>query len=124
MTLRLEREGHVARLLIDRPDKRNAMNQAMWKALPALVDEAMADEGVRILLLGSSAPGMFCAGADIDEFARCVGEHAWRAANQQAIRASQYARLCTQAGDRGDLGRLCGRRLRPGDRLRHAHRCA
>lgn len=91
MTLRLEREGHVARLLIDRPDKRNAMNQAMWEALPALVEEAMADERVRVLLLGSSTPGMFCAGADIDEFARRVGEHAWRAANQQAIRASQYA---------------------------------
>lgn len=29
MTLRLERDGAVARLLIDRPDRRNAMNQSM-----------------------------------------------------------------------------------------------
>jgi enoyl-CoA hydratase/carnithine racemase len=91
MSLRLERQGPVARLLIDRPDTRNAMTQAMWQGLPALVGEAMADDSVRVLLLGSSTPGMFCAGADIGELARCVGEESWRMANQQAIRASQYS---------------------------------
>ena len=91
MTLRLERDGAIARLLIDRPARRNAMNQAMWQQLPALVGEAMADEAVRVLILASATPGLFCAGADIDEFARCTGDEAWRIANQAAIRASQYA---------------------------------
>lgn len=91
MTLRLERDGRVARLLIDRPDKRNAMTQAMWEALPALVGQAMADDGVRVLLLGSASPDMFCAGADIAEFAQCSADADWRVANQAAIRASQYA---------------------------------
>ena len=91
MTLRLERDGAVARLLIDRPARRNAMNQAMWQLLPQLVGEAMANETVRVLILASATPGLFCAGADIDEFATCTGDEAWRVANQAAIRASQYA---------------------------------
>ena len=38
-TLRLERDGAVARLLIDRADKRNAFNIAMWQRLPELLGE-------------------------------------------------------------------------------------
>lgn len=91
MTLRLEKHGAIARLLIDRPERRNAMTQAMWETLPALVDDAMADDRVRVLILGSAAPAMFCAGADIGEFARYSGDADWRIANQAAIRASQYA---------------------------------
>lgn len=91
MTLRLERDGAVARLLIDRPDRRNAMTQAMWEQLPPLVGEAMADDAVRILILSSATPGIFCAGADIDEFANHSADEAWRIANQAAIRSTQYA---------------------------------
>lgn len=91
MSVRLERDGATARLLIDRPERRNAMTQAMWEAMPALVGEAMADADVRVLILTSAAPGLFCAGADIGEFAARSGEESWRIANQAAIRATQYA---------------------------------
>lgn len=87
--LRLETDGAIARLLIDRPDKRNAMDQAMWERLPSLVDTAMADASVRILIVGSARPGPFCAGADIGEFATASSDPAWRARNQAAIRATQ-----------------------------------
>lgn len=91
MHLRLEQDGPVARLLIDRPDRRNAMTQAMWEQLPHLVGQAMADDAVRVLILASATPGLFCAGADIHEFATCSADPDWRIANQAAIRASQYA---------------------------------
>lgn len=91
MTLRLERDGPVARLLIDRPARRNAMTQAMWEMLPILVQDAMADDAIRVLILASATPGLFCAGADIDEFATCSGDPDWRFANQTAIRTTQYA---------------------------------
>ena len=91
MSLRLERDGAVARLLIDRADRRNAMTQAMWEALPHLVADAMADADIRVLILASATPGLFCAGADINEFAACSGDGDWRAANQAAIRSTQYA---------------------------------
>ncbi|SEQ87666.1 enoyl-CoA hydratase/isomerase family protein [Sphingobium sp. YR768] len=91
MHLRLEKDGPVARLLVDRPDRRNAMTQAMWTQLPVLVGEAMADDAIRVLILASATPGLFCAGADINEFAACSADADWRVANQAAIRSSQYA---------------------------------
>lgn len=89
--LGLERDGAVATLLIDRADRHNAMTQAMWELLPQLVGQAMADDAIRVLILTSATPGLFCAGADIHEFASHSGEEDWRIANQAAIRSSQYA---------------------------------
>jgi enoyl-CoA hydratase/carnithine racemase len=90
MTLRLEKSGAVGRLLIERAEKRNAFNQAMWAALPVLLAEAMADPAVRVLVLQSAMPGMFCAGADITELMANKDDAAWRAANQAAINRAQY----------------------------------
>ncbi len=87
--LHLTRSAGIARLLIDRPAKRNAMDQAMWEAFPRLVDEAMADPAIRVLIVASAQPGPFCAGADIGEFATASGDADWRARNQAAIRATQ-----------------------------------
>ncbi len=89
--IRLELTGPIARLLLARPDKRNAIDQAMWEAIPRLVAAAGAEPGIRVLLIASSTPGVFCAGADIGEFARESGSADWRAANQAAIRAAQLA---------------------------------
>lgn len=91
MTLRLTREGAVARLLIDRADKRNAFDMAMWEALPALVAEAVADPAARVLELRAARPGAaFCAGADIRELLANKDDADWRAANQAAINRAQY----------------------------------
>ena len=87
--LRLETAGGVARLLIDRPARRNAFDQAMWEAFPGLVDRAMADPAVRLLVVASANGGSFCAGADIGEFATCATDADWRRRNQAAIRATQ-----------------------------------
>jgi enoyl-CoA hydratase/carnithine racemase len=83
-------DGPIARLRIDRPAKRNAFCQAMWQAMPGLIDTAMAAPGVRVLLLESATPGVFCAGADIAEFARHAPDPEWRAGNQAAIATTQH----------------------------------
>lgn len=90
MTLRLDLKGAVARILIDRPEKRNAFNQAMWLQVPLLVAKAVAAPAVRVIILASSTPGMFCAGADIGELLANKDDADWRAANQAAINAAQY----------------------------------
>lgn len=90
MTLRLVTSGAIATLLIDRPAKRNAFDQAMWDALPVLADQAMADPAVRVLVLASAADGIFCAGADIGELLANKGDAGWRAANQAAINRAQH----------------------------------
>jgi enoyl-CoA hydratase/carnithine racemase len=91
MTLRLERQGAVAHLLIDRAEKRNAFNQAMWDLFPQLLAEAMADPAVHVLVMRAAQPGSaFCAGADIGEFAAGARDAGWRAANQAAINRVQH----------------------------------
>jgi enoyl-CoA hydratase/carnithine racemase len=90
VTLRLERDGAIGRILIDRPDKRNAMTQTMWEQLPALLEKAAADDALRVIILTSATPGMFCAGADIGELMAHKDDAAWRAANQAAINRAQH----------------------------------
>lgn len=81
--------GHRATLAIDRAEKRNALDLAMWEAIPRLIDTAMANPAVRLLVVTGAAPGVFCAGADIGEFASHAADPAWRARNNAAIRATQ-----------------------------------
>jgi 2-(1,2-epoxy-1,2-dihydrophenyl)acetyl-CoA isomerase len=54
----------VLRLTLDRPDKRNAIDDAVMEALVSAFDEANRDEAVRAVLLGGSGEH-FCGGADI-----------------------------------------------------------
>ncbi|MFN4240924.1 MAG: enoyl-CoA hydratase/isomerase family protein [Erythrobacter cryptus] len=114
MSLRLVREGAVARLLIDRADKRNAFDLQMWEALPALIAEAVADPAAKVLELRAAQPGAaFCAGADIRELLANKDDAAWRAANQAAINRAQWelarADIPTIAFVEGDcVGGGCG----------------
>lgn len=91
MTLRLEKNGKIAHLLIDRPEKRNAFTQAMWELFPELLADAMADEKIRVLTVhASQKDSSFCAGADIGEFGAGSTDPAWRAKNQAAIGKVQH----------------------------------
>lgn len=86
LPLKLEKTGSVARLIINRADKRNAFNQEMWELFPALLAEAMRDEDIRVLLLhASQRDSAFCAGADIGEFSAMAQDAEWRQKNQAAI---------------------------------------
>jgi len=71
--LQLHIGASVARLRIAHAARRNAFTRAMWRALPALVETAVATPGVRLLCLESAVPGAFAAGADISEFAATYG---------------------------------------------------
>lgn len=110
MSLRLNVDGKVARIVIARPEKRNAFTQATWEALPGLIEQAVA--GARVLIVEGEG-GSFSAGADIGEFATLTGDPAWRAANQAAIRAAMSTlastAIPTMALIEGDcIGGGCG----------------
>ena len=68
-TLLLDRDGPVATLTINRPDRLNAVTFAMFSRLPALLAEAEKMAGVRVLVLRGAGRKSFSAGADISEFA-------------------------------------------------------
>lgn len=65
--LKLEIDGERATLTLDRPQRRNAFNEAMWLALPQICAAVDADASVKILIVRGAA-GHFAAGADIAEF--------------------------------------------------------
>jgi enoyl-CoA hydratase/carnithine racemase len=90
VTVRLEKDGATAHLLIDRADKRNAFDMAMWTALPRLLAHAAEDPELRLLVLHAAEPGAFCAGADIAELLANKDDPQWRAANQSAINRAQF----------------------------------
>ncbi len=68
-TLRLEMDGAVARLTLNRPKRANTMTMEMGRELAAVVQAVRAAPDVRTLVL-TGAGRHFCAGADMAEFAR------------------------------------------------------
>ena len=65
----VERDGHVARVTINRPERRNAISFAAWQSFAAAFDNLAADSGVRVVVLTGAGDRAFCAGNDISEFA-------------------------------------------------------
>ena len=123
MTLRLERDGAIGRILIDRPDKRNAFNQEMWDHLPVLLKAALIDRAIRVVVVQSATPGMFCAGADIAELMLHKDNAAWPGgqSGSNQPRAARTGALC-QADHRVHRRRLRRRWLRHCACLRHSRR--
>ena len=67
--LRLQIDGDgIATITIDNPARMNALNAAMWGALPGLMAQAAADPAVRVIILTGAGTRAFSAGADISEF--------------------------------------------------------
>lgn len=83
--LRLAFEGEAAVLTLDRPAKRNALNAAMWDALPKAIAAVEAEPSAKLLIL-SGAGGAFAAGADIGEFEQVYATRA---------RSADYSRTVT-----------------------------
>jgi enoyl-CoA hydratase len=67
--LRLERDGDVLTVTIDRPQVRNAIDRATADALAAAFRDFDADDSLSVAVL-TGAGGCFCAGADL----RATGE--------------------------------------------------
>ena len=62
--LLVRREGGVARLVRNRPDKRNALNAGLVAALKSALREADADAEVRVVAIEGAGKD-FCSGADL-----------------------------------------------------------
>jgi len=58
------RDGGVAVITLDDPDRRNALSLPMVEELVAAIDDMEADESVGALVV-TGAPPAFCAGADL-----------------------------------------------------------
>lgn len=62
-TLQVERADRVVTVTMDRPERRNAINDQMWTELEAVANEIRRSEDRCVVLTG--AGGAFCSGADL-----------------------------------------------------------
>lgn len=58
--------GHIVRLTLKRPEKRNALNMDLCRGLLEAFDRAEADPAVNVIVLCAAGPA-FCAGMDLAE---------------------------------------------------------
>jgi enoyl-CoA hydratase/carnithine racemase len=65
--LRLVLEPPFARLVLNRPERRNAMSGEMWRALESHCSELESAAGIGAVIVEGTG-GHFCSGADISEF--------------------------------------------------------
>ena len=85
----------VATITLNRPDKRNALNEAMWAGLAAAVKRADATTEAKIITIRGGG-GHFAAGADISEFAVVYASRE-RSAEYSRIVASGVAAIAQAA---------------------------
>ncbi len=63
----IERDGHRAEIILNRPSALNAINTAMARALLAACQEISSDREVWVVLLRGAGDRAFCVGADLKE---------------------------------------------------------
>ena len=78
--LEVVRDGAVATVTLNRPDRRNALDPGLLEALTDSFGDLAVDPVVRIVVLRGAGPA-FCAGADLD----------WMAATRQLSREENVA---------------------------------
>lgn len=76
-TLKIDKDAsnpRIARLLLNRPDKLNAINDAMPREIRAAVDWAAAEDEVHVIVVEGAGKG-FCGGYDLSQFAEGQIDH-------------------------------------------------
>lgn len=76
-TLRIEKDAahpRIARLLLNRPERLNAINDAMPREIRAAIDWAAAEDEVHVIIVEGAGKG-FCGGYDLNHFGEGSIDH-------------------------------------------------
>ncbi len=84
----VRRDGDIATVVLNRPEKLNALNKAMWRRVCEVMSELGADESIRCVVLRGAGDKAMGPGADISEFAT---------ERSNAEQAAEYGRLMHSA---------------------------
>lgn len=90
MSITTHLDGAIATIWIERPEKRNAMTQAMWQSLLSMLQQLSTLPTLRLLIV-RGAGEHFCAGADIAELSAHIRNADWLRANHADVQAAQQA---------------------------------
>jgi enoyl-CoA hydratase/carnithine racemase len=67
-TILVQRDRTIATVVLNRPDKLNALTRAMWVRLGQVFDQLHADDDVRCIVIRGAGTKAFAPGNDISEF--------------------------------------------------------
>jgi enoyl-CoA hydratase/carnithine racemase len=67
-TILIERDGAIATVVLNRPEKLNALTKPMWRRLGEVVTELSQDDDLRCVVLRGAGGKSFAPGNDISEF--------------------------------------------------------
>lgn len=62
------KEGHVAHLIFNNPERHNAVSLEMWQAIVDILADFAKDKDVRVVVLSGAGEKAFVSGADISKF--------------------------------------------------------
>jgi enoyl-CoA hydratase len=93
--LTVSRDGSIAIVTFNRPERRNAFDLSMWRGLGAIMRQLSADDDLRCVVLRGAGDKAFSAGADIGAFAAERGTDEREAEYAHVLDDSmQSIRLC------------------------------
>lgn len=90
-TILVDRDGPLATVVLNRPDKLNALTKAMWATLGDTVAALSADDTLRCVVLRGAGERAFSPGNDIGEFATERANRAQAAAYGEVMRTTAHA---------------------------------
>lgn len=64
----VETDGAIGWMVFNNPERRNAISQDMWEAIPPILDQFESDPHVRVIVLKGAGDKAFISGADISQF--------------------------------------------------------
>ncbi|MGQ0544334.1 MAG: enoyl-CoA hydratase [Betaproteobacteria bacterium] len=76
MSLLVEKRGAVGWIVFNQPQKKNAINDAMWRGIPEAMARFDAEREVRCVAFRGAGAEAFASGADISEFSKLRAERA------------------------------------------------
>ena len=72
--VKIQENGAVLEILFARPEKKNALSNAMYRAASDALESARTNKNVRVVLFGAEGAS-FTAGNDLADFAAVAREH-------------------------------------------------
>ena len=99
--IRVERDESLVLVTLDRPERRNALDQAMIDALHGLLDELWQDHEVGAMIVTGAGDKAFAAGADIAQLRDRKQGDALQSINARMFQRLEEAPFPTIAAIRG-----------------------
>ncbi len=66
--IKVDIEGHIAWLILNNPERHNAINLAMWQGIGDALEALEKNAAIRVVILRGAGEKAFASGADISEF--------------------------------------------------------